>query len=141
MSFAFSLGRLNVLSGSPVPVREACSCKEAQKGCAPSFVFSVEGQIQFREALHHLTHCRKQSCRSLRTQVFGGMQRKLRWLMSEEELLGCVRAQPLLYGKSKIVLQRRDFPALAHHLAHCPRESCAQLRRSLLLKIRDEMHE
>lgn len=61
--------------------------------------------------------------------------------MAEEALLGCVRVQPALYGRRRVVLQPRDFPALAYHLAHCPRESCAQLRRALLLTVRQELSE
>jgi len=67
------------------------------------------------------------------------MALKLRWLLAQECLLGCVHIQPSLYGKERVIMQRRDFPLIARHLAFCPKESCAQLRRALLLKVRDEV--
>ena len=141
MAFAVTLGRLHVLSGGPVPVKEECSCQDARRGCAPSFVFSVPGQLHFRESLHHLMDCRSMPCRTLRAQVYKSMITKLRWLMKEKYLLGCVHVQPTLYGRSKVKLERRDFPVMAQHLSRCPKESCAQLRRALLLTIRDELRE
>lgn len=141
MALAVTLGRLHVLSGGPVLDKEECSCQDARRGCAPSFVFSVTGQLNFREALHHLTDCRSMSCRSLKAHVYRSMLGKLRWLMKEEFLLGCVHVQPTLYGSSRVRLERKDFSILAQHLYRCPKESCAQLRRSLLLTIRDDMHQ
>jgi len=139
MSLALTLSHLHVLAGSPVRVRVECSCDEARQGCTPAFVFSVPGQVRFRTSLHHLIQCRKLSCRNLRARVFSGMALKLRWLLAQECLLGCVHIQPSLYGKEHIIMQRKDFPLIARHLAFCPKESCAQLRRALLLKVRDEV--
>jgi hypothetical protein len=59
--------------------------------------------------------------------------------MREGSLLGCIQIQPVLYGVSRVILRRKDFSILAHHLANCPKESCAQLRRALLLTIREQV--
>lgn len=139
MSYALTLGGIHVLNSGPVSVRRFCSCDEARRGCVPAFVFSVPGQVRFRTALYHLIVCQRQACRRLRARVVDSMTNKLGWLLAEESLLGCVHIQPLLYGEERIVMQRRDFPAVARHLAYCPRESCAQLRRALLLKVRDSV--
>lgn len=139
MSYALTFGGLRVVAGDAVQERQDYSCDEARKGCTPAFVFSVPGQVRFRSALHHLIGCRKRGCRSLRARVFSGMREKLRWLLKQECPLGCVHIQPSLYGKEHVIMQRRDFPIIARHLACCPKESCAQLRRALLLKVRDEV--
>ncbi len=139
MSLALTIGRLHVVAAGPIQVEEDCSCEEAQKACTPAFVFSVPGQVRFRTALHHLTTCRKRDCRSLRARVFSGMEEKLKWLFRQNCLLGCVHVQPLLYGQRKVLLQRRDFPQAARHLACCPKDSCAQLRRALMLNVRERV--
>lgn len=115
------------------------TCQEAFKGCIPSFVFSVHGQTHFRAALEHLQTCQKRDCSTLRRKVKDGMYEKLQWLFQEEALLGCVQAQPILYGSrhSVDVRVQRHFTPIAAHLSSCPHESCARLRRSLLLKVRD----
>jgi hypothetical protein len=113
------------------------NCEEARHGCTPAFVFSIQGQVHFRSALKHLTGCHKQSCRKLRGRVMEGMRLKLVWLLEQEILLGCIHIQPLLYGSRRITLRHQEFPIIARHLAQCPKESCAQLRRALLLKVRD----
>jgi hypothetical protein len=138
MAYALSIGSLLVTNG-PTHVKEECTCQEARHGCTPAFVFSVPGQIGFRSALNHLTDCRRSECRSLRANVLDGMLDKLRWLMNENKLLGCVHIQAELYGSRKVTLQRNAFPAIAHHLARCPKDSCAQLRRAVLLTIRDSI--
>ena len=140
MPFVFPIGYVQLLARNEAEPGLACSCQQAKEACAPSFVFSITGQIRFRAALHHLAACPKRECRALRKRVLKGARKKLNWLFEEECLLGCVVVQPLLYGANKIVVQPHDFPATAHHLAHCPKESCAQLRRSLLLTIRNELH-
>lgn len=121
------------------PSTEDCDCAHARALCAPSFVFSIEGQIGFRSALRHLAGCQKRDCRVLRARVITSMNSKLGWLLHEECLLGCVHIQPALYGTKRVVMKRNDFPVIAAHLAKCPKESCAQLRRSVLLRIRDEL--
>lgn len=115
------------------------SCDEAHDACRPTYVFSVSGQVLFRQALYHLTACRATACLRLRRGVMAAMQKKLRWLLHEEALLGCVHIQPYLYGASHIVLGQENFELVAAHFAHCPRNSCAQLRRSLLLTIRHRL--
>jgi len=67
------------------------------------------------------------------------MKSKVTWLFKEECLLGCVHVQPMLYGAKKAHIQRKDLNTIAHHLGRCPKESCAQLRRALLLTIRDDL--
>src|SRR6478752_2862833 len=130
----------------PVPVFEPAAlpsynCHQAQKACMPAFVFSVPGQVNFREALHHLLTCQSRMCGSLRKKVRLGMQKKLRWLWREEALLGCIYVQPLLYRMAAVVDldKKENFAAVAKHLSRCPQESCARLRRSLLLSIRDHV--
>lgn len=125
----------DVTTGSDV-----LDCHHAKKACRPSFVFSIVGQVLFRQALHHVLHCPKRSCRSLGRTIAMGMQEKLRWLFEEEALLGCVLIQPYLYGQRRVIFTRTKFRAVASHLAGCPKESCAQLRRSLLLAIRDRLN-
>jgi hypothetical protein len=141
MSYALTLGQVHVLSTSPVFMKQLCSCDEARQGCIPAFVFSVPGQVRFRTSLHHLIGCRRQSCRQLRSRVFDSMSDKLDWLITEESLLGCVHIQPSLYGRERITMQRKDFPVVARHLSRCPKESCAQLRRALLLTVRNGVRQ
>ena len=137
MASALSVGGWPIVTNGQIRIKHECSCQEARHGCTPAFVFSIPGQVGFRTSLHHLISCRKLNCRQLRARVITGMEHKLSWLMHERQLLGCVRVQPTLYGAKRVVMRRRDFPALAHHLSSCPRESCAQLRRSLLLSVRE----
>ncbi len=117
------------------------TCREAYRGCMPSFVFSIAGQVGFRAALDHLLACRKRDCSSLRKKVREGMHLKLQWLFTEDALLGCVHIQPFLYRTNKIVNLKlpQNFATIAYHLAHCPHESCARLRRALLLRVRDNV--
>ncbi|MEX0649734.1 MAG: hypothetical protein WD200_01945 [Candidatus Andersenbacteria bacterium] len=107
----------------------------------PSFVYSVSGQVGFRSALDHLLTCNKKECITLRKDVKQGMHAKLDWLFRERVLLGCVQVQPFLYKTSRAVdlRQQKHFNTVASHLAHCPQESCARLRRSLLLSVRDQV--
>lgn len=141
MLYSLSIGRVHVLDDKQSLAREnrKISCKQAQINCRPAFVFSLMGQTGFRQSLHHLTQCNKKPCQTLRRQVFESMHYKLTWLMQEDKILGCVQIQPLLYGTSKVAFQKKDFHAAAFHLAHCPKESCAQLRRAVLLSIRNKI--
>lgn len=139
MSYSFVIGAPEVFVGHQDLHDDDCDCNEARRACMPTFVFSVPGQVRFRRALFHLTDCRRQVCRSLRAQVVAGMQHKLHWLFQETAMLGCVHVQPYLYGSERIVFDRKRFSAAANHLAYCPKESCAQLRRALLLSVRDRV--
>ena len=140
MSYALTLDPFLSLADAPIPHwHDSCTCTDARALCAPSFVFSVEGQVGFRSALRHLASCQKRDCRHLRSHIITSMNSKLNWLISEECLLGCVHIQPALYGSKRVTMRRADFPSIAIHLAKCPKESCAQLRRSVLLRIRDEL--
>lgn len=116
-----------------------CDCATARRACMPTFVFSVEGQVRFRAALDHLVACRKNECVKLRRLVLRGMRTKLDQLFRESALLGCVHVQPNVYGARRVRLSRDNFTAVCQHLATCPREACAKLRRSLLLSVRDEV--
>jgi hypothetical protein len=87
-------------------------------------------------ALYHLSTCRKRDCQTLKRQVMRGMRKKLNWLLDETIILGCVHIQPFLFGERRILLKRPGFNSVAIHLAHCPKESCARLRRALLLNVR-----
>jgi hypothetical protein len=139
MSYALSISSLNILTDSADQKTEECGCDVARDLCAPSFVFSIEGQVGFRTALEHLSSCRTRECGGLKVKLHDSMKNKLNWLFKEECLLGCVHVQPLLYGSRKASMQKKDFSAIAHHLSRCPKESCAQLRRSVLLTIRDDL--
>ena len=139
MGYTLTLDPFLSLADAPTSPTDACTCSDARALCAPSFVFSIEGQIGFRAALRHLASCQKRECRALRSRVITSMSHKLGWLIHEECLLGCVHIQPALYGRKRMVMKRTDFPSIAAHLAKCPKESCAQLRRSVLLRIRDEL--
>ena len=140
MAYSLSL-RLVPLPIFEPAVQPLYSCHQAQKACMPSFVFSVSGQVNFREALHHLLSCQSRMCASLRKKVRQGMEEKLGWLWQEEALLGCIYVQPLLYRMAAVVDlgKKENFGAVAKHLSRCPQESCARLRRSLLLSIRDHV--
>lgn len=115
------------------------ACHQARRACMPPFVFSVSGQVEFRRALYHMTSCQRRSCQSLRRKVLDGMTKKLHWLFGETVLLGCVHVQPYLFGARRVALDKHNFSAAADHLAHCPKESCAQLRRAIMLTIRDKV--
>ena len=139
MAYRVAIGRVHVWGDSFDGATNQYNCKQARGGCRPAYVFSIAGQVAFRSSLNHLKKCNRMCCRSLRKKVFSGMKDKLHWLMDEHILLGCVQVQPVIYGASRVVLRRSVFGSLAHHLAHCPKESCAQLRRSVLLTIREQV--
>ncbi len=69
------------------------------------------------------------------------MYKKLQWLFKEQVLLGCVHVQPFLYKAHRVVnlKDQQNFKGAAEHLAHCPHEGCARLRRALLLSVRDNV--
>lgn len=138
MSYAITIGMAQITPREAFQAPIACSCAEAQRACMPAFVFSVPGQVNFRVALSHLLTCRSRVCASLRKKVRDGMKQKLGWLWQQESLLGCVSLQPFLYRTHSVLnLERKEnFSFLSKHLAHCPHESCAKLRRALLLTIR-----
>lgn len=139
MSTSVAFSRFITIPDAAVDKISEVTCHDVQKACMPSFVFSVSGQTKFRAALDHLLTCQKRECSILRRKVKDGMRDKLQWLFQEDVLLGCVHVQPFLYGSSHVrdVRQQRHFMPVAEHLAMCPHESCARLRRSLLLKVRD----
>ncbi|MEK7556689.1 MAG: hypothetical protein AAB538_01810 [Patescibacteria group bacterium] len=137
MPSLIGLGYLTVDTEVRQQSQKECDCTEARRGCMPTFVFSVEGQVAFRSALDHIVHCRKTDCVKLRRLVLKGMRNKLFGLFTETVLLGCVHVQPHIYGARRMRLSKDNFSAVCHHLAHCPREACAKLRRSLLLAVRD----
>lgn len=137
MAYALSFGYLEVLPGQLGSTERVFSCSDARSGCSPAYVFSIEGQVEFRGALHHLANCSSQTCRSLRVKVRHGMAQKLKWLMNEDSLLGCVHVQPYLFGRQRVLLGTKQFSHVAAHLASCPKESCAQLRRAMLLTVRE----
>lgn len=140
MNYSLLIGHWRIIEDSLLYVPERCTCEAAKHACAPSFVFSVPSQIQFRSALHHLTTCNKKTCQRLRARIIKGMQHKLSWLLAEDSVLGCIHVQPFLYGATKTTLNRNNFSVVAYHLSRCPKESCAQLRRSLLLSVRNELN-
>ncbi len=117
------------------------TCNAAQKACMPAFVFSVAGQTGFRRALEHLVECRKKDCVSLRKKVRESMHDKIKWLFSEQVLLGCIECQTSLYGtRSPMNLNdNKNFASIALHLSSCAHEGCAKLRRSVLLTVRDSV--
>lgn len=139
MSYTLTVGYVHLLPSDAAPLAQEYTCEQTRHACSPTYVFSVLGQVGFRHALDHLARCQRQDCRILRRKVLEGMIGKLRWLWREEALLGCVQVQPYLYGSRRILLQRSQFPYVAHHLSLCPKESCAQLRRALLLTVRDKV--
>lgn len=117
------------------------TCREAHKSCMPAFVFSVAGQVGFRNALEHLVDCRKKECQGLRKKVRESMHAKIKWLFAENALLGCMECQSFLYGSRQPMNlgENKNFVLTAHHLAKCSHDSCARLRRSVLLTIRDSV--
>lgn len=137
MASVFGLGYLTAQSEVSLEKAEACDCATARRACMPTFVFSVEGQIAFRTALEHIVQCRKSECIKLRRLVLRGMRTKLDRLFQESALLGCVHVQPTVYGARQVRLSKDNFTAVCQHLASCPKEACAKLRRSLMLSIRD----
>lgn len=120
---------------------EGFTCSEAHKSCMPAFVFSVAGQVGFRNALEHLSDCRKKDCQGLRKKVRESMYAKIKWLFSENALLGCMECQSFLYGPKHAmnISENKNFTVVANHLAKCSHDSCARLRRSVLLTIRDSV--
>lgn len=141
MAYSLTVGPVSVVGAgfAAEHTDEDCSCRQARERCMPSFVFSVPGQVHFRTALRHLATCNTRECQQVKGMVFDAMQQKLRWLFQEECLLGCVIVQPALYGARRVHIHKRDFTSIAGHLARCPKETCAQLRRALLLNIRDTL--
>jgi hypothetical protein len=137
MTSVFGLGYLTEQSEVSLENAEACDCATARRACMPTYVFSIEGQVPFRTALDHKDHCRKTDCIKLRRLVLRGMRTKLERLFIESALLGCVHVQPTVYGARQVRLSKDNFTTVCQHLASCPREACAKLRRSLLLSIRD----
>ena len=139
MVYKLAINKVHVWGDSSSNIQIGLDCKQARGGCRPAFVFSVPGQVGFRKSLNHLNKCNKKCCQSLRKNVFVGINAKLSWLMNERRLLGCVQIQPVLYGSKKVILKRKDFSVLAHHLANCHQESCGQLRRALMLTVRQQV--
>lgn len=139
MAYVVTLGPLHVMPGMPASAVETCTCRQARQRCAPPFVFSIPGQVGFRTALQHLTQCEREGCRALWRRVVRAMGQKLAWLAHEDCFLGCDAVQSQLYESGKPQLELEHFSPVARHLSRCPRESCAQLRRSLLLTIRESL--
>jgi len=127
MPYRVTIGPFELLPAVAKPSTPTCTCREAKKGCRPMYVFSVSGQVRFRTTLHHLLTCPNSGCQKLFRHVVRGAQKKLKWLEQQEAELGCAHAQRIM----------DDIPRLAHHLASCPLETCSQLRRALLLTIRE----
>ena|SRR3989344_1180348 len=141
MPYAITIGAAQIIPKSAFEGVRMPDCHQAEKACMPSFVFSVPGQVNFRLALDHLLACNRRSCASLRRKVRLGMQQKLHWLFEQEAYLGCAHLQPLLYRSHSVANldKKPTFHGVARHLAHCPHEACATLRRSLLLTVRDNV--
>lgn len=137
MAYAVTIGPWQFVSLYGTFNQRHLSCAEARKGCLPSFVFSISGQVRFRAALQHLSQCHEPQCSALRMKILSSMRWKLGWLLKEGCMLGCIHVQPLLYGAVQVRLSADDFEPVAYHLAHCPKENCSKLRRSLLLTIRN----
>lgn len=136
MTYAIQTASWQLRPGLPESPVQSCDCHQAQKFCTPSFVFSISGQVGFRYALLHLLSCPQRACSSLRSKAIAGMKQKITWLFAENVLLGCVYIQPYMYGAKRMIFSKNNFKPVAHHLAHCPREACGKLRRSVLLTIR-----
>ena len=136
MSYVLRVGSLVISTTYQVPRREPCTCQEAEKGCRPAYVFSINGQVRFRHALDHLLRCQDRRCSALRRKVIRGMGYKLRWLRTEGSVVGCSSVQAELEAASSLTKLTNRFPQLGRHLVHCPHEACAQLRRALLLSVR-----
>ncbi len=139
MSYTIAIGSVDTLTKQRLS--EEFGCGEAQKACMPAFVFSVAGQVGFRNALNHLVGCKKKDCVSLRKKVRESMHDKLRWLFSEHVLLGCMECQSFLYGvRQPLNLnENKHFAMIASHLSLCLHEGCAKLRRAVLLTVRDSV--
>lgn len=139
MSYSLAIKTLQILPEIISADFKELTCDEAYKGCMPSFVFSVTGQVAFRGALEHLVLCNKRQCLNLRSKVKKGILAKLIWLFRQEVLLGCLEIQPFLYRAHKPVdiQQQKNFLPIGSHLARCPHEPCARLRRAILLTVRD----
>jgi hypothetical protein len=141
MSYVIELRPLAHLTLEQHGHRDRCSCKDAQQACRPPYVFSISGQVGFRQALAHLISCRSRSCQKLRRAVRDGMSQKLTWLMEQNAWLGCATVQTFLYAQQQVRVTTSAFSETARHLSRCPHESCAQLRRSLLLTVRSLVGE
>ncbi len=139
MTYSIQTASWQLRPAVPASVHTSCDCHQAQKFCTPSFVFSIAGQVGFRYALLHLLSCPQRDCGALRSKAIEGMKQKINWLFQENALLGCVYVQPYIYGAKRMIFSKNNFKPVAHHLAHCPRESCAKLRRSVLLTIRSHV--
>jgi len=137
MPSVIGLGYADIQSQVAQQSQNECDCTDARRGCMPTFVFSVEGQVSFRSALDHLVHCRKTECVKLRRLVLKGMRNKLQNLFTDTVFIGCIHVQPHIYGARRMRLSKDNFSAVCQHLANCPQEACARLRRSLLLAVRD----
>lgn len=139
MSYSLAIGSIQVIPDDTGVQEVIYTCEQTRRACMPSFVFSIAGQVGFRTALEHLIACRSRQCISLRKKVRESMHEKLKWLFEQDVLLGCLVVQPLLYKAHmpRNITQPQHFIAVANHLSQCPHESCATLRRALLLKVRD----
>ena len=139
MSYTIAIESVSVVGQQSTS--DQFSCSEAHKSCMPAFVFSVAGQVGFRHALEHLVDCRKKECQSLRKKVRESMYAKIKWLFAENALLGCMECQSFLYGQKHAmnISDNKNFSVVAHHLSKCSHDSCARLRRSVLLTIRDSV--
>jgi hypothetical protein len=136
MGLVLALGTVNILAPGAMKTREVCSCEQSERWLTPAFVFSVPGQIRFKQALYHLLTCEHKKCHGIKYQAYKSIRQKLAWLMEEEAYLGCLHIQPLLYGAQRVVLRKKEYDGAARHLVNCPKDRCAQLRRALLLSIR-----
>ena len=137
MAIAITIGSSHILAARPRHMADDCTCETAKKRCMPPYVFSISGQVRFRSALEHASGCESRHCARLKKKILRGMRKKLAWLVSEEMILGCKAVRPLLYATNKVKLTIDDFDLAARHLSRCPDESCAQLRRAVLLTVRD----
>jgi hypothetical protein len=135
-----TFGLANYSKAGFAKVNQECSCEEVKRGLAPSFVFSEEGEIGFQSSLCHLAVCQKKSCLAFKQVVFAGIKTKLDWLMEDRVLLGCHFIRPYLYRGEKIVILKKNLDSILKHLGSCDTESCAKLRRAVLLRIRDEIN-
>lgn len=141
IDFILSLGSVNVLTPTGLISDFTYTCEDAAKDCRPQYVFSVPGQVGFRMVLNHVRMCNSLSCRTLKMQIYRGTEDKLGLLRESGKQLGCMSAQDLIYGRKGLCMRRKEFPRIARHLSYCPEEKCAQLRRAVLLTIRDQMHK
>lgn len=140
-NYLLSLRDVNVLAPRGLMSDVSYTCEDAVRGCRPQYVFSVPGQVGFRLVLNHVRVCNTGSCRQLKKQIYVAVEHKLSLLIMDAKLLGCGEAQDLIYNTKKLCLRRKEFPSIAKHLSLCTEERCAQLRRAVLLTIRDQMNE